>query len=91
MALAYQGSADKQIKIGGGKLYGVYVSSTSSGTFALYDSATASTSDPTILATFTPASNTMYLLSGDDAGIYFNSGLYIDKGGTTVNYTVFYE
>jgi hypothetical protein len=33
----------------------------------------------------------MYLLSGDDGGIYFNKGLYIDKGGTTVNCTVFYE
>ena len=24
-------------------------------------------------------------------GIYFNNGLYFDKGGTTVNCTVFYE
>jgi len=54
MANKYQGAADAQIKVGGGKLYGVFVSSTSSGTFALYDSATASTSDPKIAATVTP-------------------------------------
>ena len=55
MANFKQGSADAQVKVGGGKLYGVFVSSTSSGTFALYDSATASASDPKIAATVTPA------------------------------------
>jgi hypothetical protein len=44
-----------------------------------------------ILAVFTPAANTMYLLSGDDGGIYFSRGLWVDKGGTTVNCTIFYE
>ena len=34
MALYKQGNTDAQIKIGGGKLFGVFVSSTSSGTFA---------------------------------------------------------
>jgi hypothetical protein len=85
-------NADAQIKVGAGKLKGIFVS-TASGTptLAVYDTATSSTSDPTIIATFTPASNSMYLLSGDDGGIYFNNGLYFDKGGTTVNCTVFYE
>ena len=85
-------NADAQVKVGAGKLKGIFVS-TASGTptLAVYDSATASTGDPVILATFVPAANTMYQLSGDDAGIYFSKGLWIDKGGTTVNCTVFYE
>ena len=88
----HNNNADAQIKVGAGKLNGIFVS-TASGTptLAVYDTATSSTSDPVILDTFTPSANTMYLLSGDDGGIYFNKGLYIDKGGTTVNCTVFYE
>ena len=93
MALYFNNNnADAQIKVGAGKLKGIFVSTAAgSPTLAVYDSATASTSDPVILATFTPAANTMYQLSGDDAGIYFSKGLYVDKGGTTVNCTVFYE
>ena len=88
----HNNNADVQVKVGAGKLKGIFVSvGAGSPTLAVYDTATSSTSDPTILATFTPASNTMYLLSGDDSGIYFSRGLYVDKGGTTVNYTVFYE
>ena len=85
-------NADVQVKVGAGKLKGIFVSAASgSPTLAVYDTATSSTGDPVILATFTPSGNTMYLLSGDDGGIYFNKGLYLDKGGTTVNCTVFYE
>jgi len=88
----HNNNADVQVKVGAGKLKGIFVS-TASGTptLAVYDTATASASDPTILATFTPAGNTMYLLSGDDSGIYFSNGLWVDKGGTTVNCTIFYE
>ena len=88
MANKYQGAADAQIKVGGGKLYGVFVSSTSSGTFALYDSATASTSDPKIAATVTPAAGGQYL--SFPAGIWFRNGLYIDIANT-IEYTVVYE
>ena len=88
MANKYQGAADAQIKVGGGKLYGVFVSSTSSGTFALYDSATASTSDPKIAATVTPAAGNQYL--SFPAGIWFSNGLYIDIANT-IEYTVVYE
>ena len=88
MAYFYQGNADRQIKIGGGKLYGVFVSSTTSGTFALYDSATASTSDPKIAATVTVAAGTQYL--SFPAGLWFSKGLYIDIGNT-IEYTVAYE
>jgi hypothetical protein len=88
MALYSQGNADKQIKIGGGKLYGVFISSTSSGTFALYDSATASTSDPKIVNTVTVTAGTQYV--SFPAGLWFSNGLYIDIANT-IEYTVAYE
>lgn len=88
MALYRQGNADAQIKIGGGKLFGVFISSTSSGTFALYDSATASTSDPKIADTVTVTAGTQYL--SFPAGIWFSKGLYIDIANT-IQYTVVYE
>lgn len=88
MALYKQGNADSQIKIGGGKLFGVFVSSTTSGTFALYDSATASTSDPKIVNTVTVAAGTQYV--SFPAGIWFSNGLFIDTANT-IEYTVVYE
>ena len=88
MALYKQGSADAQIKIGGGKLFGVFVSSTSSGTFALYDTATSNTSDPKIVATVTPSAGTQYV--SFPAGIWFSNGLFIDISNT-IEYTVVYE
>lgn len=88
MALYKQGNADAQIKIGGGKLFGVFVSSTSSGTFTLYDSATASTSDPKIVATVTPAAGGQYM--SFPPGAWFSKGLYIDIANT-IEYTVVYE
>jgi hypothetical protein len=88
MAMYKQGSADSQVKIGGGKFYGIFVSSTSSGTFALYDSATASTSDPKIVATVTVAAGTQYV--SFPQGLWFSRGLYIDVGNT-IEYTICYE
>jgi hypothetical protein len=88
MALYRQGNADAQIKIGGGKLFGVFISTTTSGTFALYDSATASTSDPKIVNTVTVAAGTQYI--SFPPGIWFSKGLYIDIANT-IEYTVVYE
>ena len=88
MALYKQGNADAQIKIGGGKLFGVFISTTTSGTFALYDSATASTSDPKIVNTVTVAAGTQYI--SFPPGIWFSNGLYIDIANT-IEYTVVYE
>lgn len=88
MALYLQSNADAQVKVGAGKLYGVFVSSTTSGTFALYDSATASTSDPKIADTVTVTAGTQYL--SFPAGIWFSKGLYIDIANT-IQYTVVYE
>ena len=88
MANYKQGNADAQIKIGGGKLYGVFVSSTTSGTFALYDTATSSTSNGKICNTVTVAAGTQYL--SFPAGIWFSNGLFIDIANT-IEYTVVYE
>lgn len=88
MAMYKQGNADSQVKIGGGKFYGIFVSSTSSGTFALYDSATASTSDPKIVATVTVAAGTQYV--SFPQGLWFSKGLYIDIANT-IEYTICYE
>jgi hypothetical protein len=48
-------TATKQVKVGLGKLKGIFVSSGTAPTVAVYDSATASTADPVILNTFTSA------------------------------------
>ena len=88
MALYKQGNADAQIKIGGGKLFGVFVSTTTAGTFTLYDSATASTSDPKIAATVTVVAGGQYL--SFPAGIWFSKGLFIDIANA-IEYTVVYD
>ena len=88
MAIYKQGNADSQIKVGAGKLFGVFISTTTSGTFALYDSATASTSDPKIVNTVTVAAGTQYV--SFPAGLVFSKGLYIDIANT-IEYTVAYE
>lgn len=82
--------ATKQIKPMAGKLRGIFVSAASSTpTITIYDSAKASTSDPVMVATFTPVAATVYPLPGLD-GAYFNNGLYVVISGT-VKATVVYE
>ena len=84
-------TATAQVKIGLGKLKGIFVSSGTSPTIAVYDSATASTSDPIILNTFTGATPGSYTFTGDDGGIGFSRGLYVVVGGTSPVISVFYE
>lgn len=88
MALYKQLSASSQVKIGGGKLFGIQVSSTSSGTLTVYDSGLSSTSDPKIAATITPTAGTQIL--SFPAGIWFSKGLYI-VAANTIEFTVVYE
>lgn len=88
MALYKQGNADAQVKIGFGKFYGIFVSSTTAGTFAIYDSATASTSDPKIVNTVTVVAGTQYI--SFPVGVGFSKGLYIDIANT-IEYTIVYE
>jgi len=81
-------SATAQIKRDAGKLNGIFVSSASgTPTITVYDSPATSTSDPVILATFTPTANTMHNFF---QGLYFNKGLYVVIGGT-VSATISYE
>jgi hypothetical protein len=81
-------SATTQIKVGAGKLNGIFISSASSTpTITVYDSPASSASGPVILATFTPTGNTMHNFF---QGLYFNKGLYIVISGT-VAATISYE
>lgn len=82
-------SATTQIKSQPGKIKGIFVSSTTSGTLAVYDSEIGATTRP-VITTFTPAAATMYNLSGDDGGISLSKGLYIVVANT-ISCTVIYE
>ena len=84
-------TATSQIKVGAGKVKSIFVSSGTTPTIALYDSATASTSDPVIVAQFTGATPGNYNLTGDESGVYFSNGLYAVISGTSPKMTVFYE
>lgn len=88
MALYKQLAATNQVKIGAGKLFGIFVSSTTSGTLAVYDSATASTSDPKMANTITVTAGTQYL--SFPAGMWFSKGLYV-VAANTIEFTVVYE
>jgi hypothetical protein len=92
MAATYKNlTATAQVKVGAGKLKSVFVSSGTTPTVAIYDSATASTGDPVIVATFTAVTAGLYSLTGDEGGVYFSKGLYVVLGGTTPVVSVFYE
>jgi hypothetical protein len=87
MAQYKQISATTQIKADAGKVFGVLVSSTSSGTIALYDTPDGDTNDPKILNTFTPsAGQTVSFLPG----AWFSKGLYAVIANT-LQVTVIYE
>jgi hypothetical protein len=81
-------TATTQIKRDAGKLNGIFVSSASgTPTITVYDSFSSSTSDPVVLATFTPTANTMHNFF---QGLYTNKGIYVVIGGT-VSATISYE
>jgi len=88
MANYKQSAATVQVKVGGGRLKGICVSSTSSGTLTVYDSAQSNASDPKIADTITVSAGETYLAITD--GIWFNSGLYIVLANTAA-FTVLYE
>jgi hypothetical protein len=81
-------NATVQVKVGAGKLYGIFVSTSSSGTLTVYDSQASSASDPTIANTITVSAGTQYLSFPN--GIFFNKGLYIVLANTAT-FTVVYE
>jgi hypothetical protein len=89
MANYTQASATTQVKVGAGKLYGIFVSASSSGTLTIYDSGANSTSDPKVVDTFSVTASTIYL--NIPAGLFFNKGLYIVLAGTSASFTVAYD
>jgi hypothetical protein len=81
-------SATTQIKREAGKLNGIFVSSASgTPTITVYDSFSSSTSDPVVIATYTPTGNTNHNFY---PGLYVNKGIYIVISGT-VAATIAYE
>ena len=89
MANYTQAAATTQVKVGAGKLFGIFVSASSSGTLTVYDSPASSNSDPKVVDTFTVSASTTYL--NIPAGLYFNKGLSIVLGGSSASFTVAYE
>jgi len=82
-------SATKQVKVGAGKLRGIFVSAASgTPTITVYDEPAGGTT-ATLLGVFTPAAATFYPVGLQD-GTYFNKGLNVVLGGT-VTATVIYE
>jgi hypothetical protein len=81
-------TATTQIKVMPAKLKGIFVSAASSTpTITVYDSAVSSTSDPVVIATFTPVAATHYNFFD---GIFTNKGLYVVISGT-VSCTIAFE
>lgn len=83
--------ATAQVKVGAGKLKSIFVSSGTTPTVAVYNSATASTTGTTMVAQFTGATPGLYQFTGDDGGVWFDEGLYVVVGGTSPKVTVVYE
>jgi hypothetical protein len=84
-------TATSQIKVGAGKIKGIFVSSGTSPTVAVYDTAVAETSGTTLVATFTGATPGVYALPGDEQGVFFSKGLYVVLGGSSPKVTVIYD
>lgn len=89
MAYYQEIEASTQIKVGLAKLKGIFASSGSSVTVAVYDSAIASASDPTVLAQFTAATPGNYVMPPE--GVSMSKGLYVVLGGSSPKVTIFYE
>jgi len=82
-------SATSQVKVGLTVLKGIFVSAASSTPLiTVYDSGTASASDPTILGVFAPAAATEYNFT--PVGITASKGVYVVISGT-VTATIFFE
>lgn len=79
-------TADTLIKTGAGRVFGVIVSSHTSGTLKLWDNTSAATSPLTNTYTFPSGSSVLSFGSG----VEFTTGLYADVGGT-VDITILWK
>ena len=82
-------TATATVKVGAGKLKGLFTSS-GTPTVAIYDSDVAATTNP-IIVTTTPTVPSSLTFTGDEGGVYFSKGLYVVIGGGSPQVTVFYE
>ena len=82
-------TATHQIKVGFAVLKGIFVSAASSTpTITVFDSGTASNSDPTILGVFTPTAPSNFTFT--PSGITASKGIYVVISGT-VTATIIHE
>ena len=89
MAYYQEIEASAQLKVGLSKLKGIFASSGTSVTVAVYDSAKSLDTDPKVLAQFTAATPGNYIFTAE--GISLNNGLYVVIGGSSPKVTVFFE
>lgn len=82
-------TATSQVKVGLGKLKGIFASSGSSVTVAVYDTPDGDTNDPTVISQFTAATPGNYVFTAE--GISLNQGLYVVLGGTNPVVTILFE
>lgn len=82
-------TATSQVKVGLGKLKGIFASSGTSPTVAVYDSPDGDTNDPVVIAQFTAATPGNYVFTAE--GISLNNGLYVVVGGTNPVVTILFE
>jgi hypothetical protein len=82
-------TATSQVKVGLAKLKGIFASSGTSVTVAIYDSPDGDNTDPVVIAQFTAATPGNYTFAPE--GISLNNGLYVVIGGTTPKVTISYE
>lgn len=78
-------SANQLVRTGSGKVYGLVINSHSSGKIRLLDGLNAG-SGRILVDEYTLASGSQVITFPQ--AIFFNTGLFIDIRGTTVNYTV---
>ena len=81
------GTTSQAVKSGAGTLYGIVVNSHTSGTIKVWDNTSAATT--VIFNTITFAAGSGIVLNFPQ-GVSFNTGLYIEKGGT-IDYTILYK
>lgn len=89
MAYYREIEASTQLKTGLAKLKGIFASSGTSPTVAVYDSPDGDTNDPLVIAQFTAATPGNYIFTAE--GISLNNGLYVVLGGTNPKVTILFE
>ena len=84
-------SATAQVKVGAGKLKGIFVNSSSGGKLSIYNEDQGGTTNKiAVITTATLATAGASLLVTTD-GIWFDKGLYILVETAAVDFTVVYE